>query len=83
MVEKTQENKYDGYTERVLSITDKVGVGLYCCTYMYLRIVLADWQDPTSGDTVPDSELELTGQVLQPTDHHYCGGGGVQGTAQD
>ena len=25
LVEKTQENKYDGYTERVLSITDKVG----------------------------------------------------------
>ena len=36
LVEKTQENKYDGYTERVLSITDKVGVhvGLYCCIYM-------------------------------------------------
>ena len=24
LVEKTQESKYDGYTERVLSITDKV-----------------------------------------------------------
>ena len=23
-VEKTQENKYNGYTERILSITDKV-----------------------------------------------------------
>ena len=29
LVEKAEENKYDGYTERVLSITNKVGVGLY------------------------------------------------------
>ena len=36
-----------------------------------------------SGDTVPDSELEPSGQVLQPTNHHYCGRGGVQGTVQD
>ena len=37
LVEKTQENKYDGYTERVLSITDKVGgvhVGLYLHAFM-------------------------------------------------
>ena len=36
LVERTQENKYDGYTERVLSITDKVGVGLYCCTRTFM-----------------------------------------------
>ena len=46
-------------------------------------IILAVWQEWTSGDTVPDTELEPPGQVPQPTDYHYCGGGGVQGTAQD
>ena len=25
LVERTQENKYNGYTERILCITDKVG----------------------------------------------------------
>ena len=35
LVEKTLENKCDGYTERVLSITDKVGVSLYCCIYIH------------------------------------------------
>jgi len=30
-VETTQENKYDGYTERILSVTDKVTRLCYCC----------------------------------------------------
>ena len=29
-VEKVQENKYSGYTERILSITNKVGNNFFC-----------------------------------------------------
>ena len=40
------------------------------------------WQ-VSAGYSVSDTELEFLWQVFQPTDHHYCGGRDVQGTAQD
>ena len=40
----------------------------------------AVWQI-SAGGSVSNTELEFLGQLLQPTDHHYCGGGDVQGAA--
>ena len=47
---------------------------------LFILTCYIDWQ-VSAGDTVSDTELELSGQVFQPTDHHYCGGGDVQGAA--
>ena len=71
----------DGYVERIISVSDKVEK--YCFLLTLYRLTLSSLTDKCvpSGDTVPDTKLELPGQVLLPTDHHHCGRGGQQGAA--
>ena len=79
-VELIRDTENDDYVERIFSVKDKVN----------RKILLLNWDlllslawCVTWGDSVPDTELELSGQVLLPTDHHHCGRGGQQGAAQD
>ena len=82
-VEIVKSTNTDGFVERIISVSDKVEQ--YCSFLLTsYRLTLSS---PTvkckssSGDSVPDTKLELPGQVFLPTDHHHCGRGGQQGAA--
>ena len=76
-------NQCNGYVERSLSVIDKVEY--FNESQLIIKIIhiysLHAVGQNSSGDTVSDTELEFSWQVFQSTDHHYCGGGDVQGAA--
>ena len=82
LVELVSDTENDGYVERIISVKDKVNREIHILLIRSTLVLPLVWC-VTSGDSVPDTKLELSGQVLLPTDHHHCGRGGQQGAAQD
>ena len=81
-VELVSDTENDGYVERVISVKDKVNREIHILLIRSTLVLHLVWC-VTSGDSVSDTKLELSGQVLLSSDHHHCGRGGQQGAAQD